>query len=449
MSSLAQYIDLYNTNRDIVFSNSAPLLNVMRDQAVKIVKEAKSLPTKSTEGYEKTSIEDMFAPDMGININRVPIPVNVASTFRCDIPNMSTLMAFILNDTFVHGKLLQDKLPKGVIVDSLAHAAVVHKNLVEQYYGRIAPATDAGVALNTMLVQDGVFIYIPRGLVMERPLQLVNIFSSPTDLLAFRRLLIIIEDGAKAQLLVCDHTQHHDNSFLSSQVIEISLGNGACFELLDIEESSPLTSRYSQLFANQQEGSQLRINGVTLIGGNTRNNYDINLLGRNCETTLAGMAIGSASQHTDNSSNVRHYAPCCRSNQLFKYVLDDQSTGAFEGSIVVSPEAQFTEAYQSNRNMLASTNARMHTKPQLEIYCDDVKCSHGATTGQLDNDALFYMRSRGISEQEARLMLMQAFMSDVIDTVTMEGMRDRLRHLVEKRFYGKTTLCSDCSASCH
>ena len=164
---------------------------------------------------------------------------------------------------------------------------------------------------------------------------------------------------------------------------------------------------------------------------------------------LAGMAIGSGNQHADNSSNVNHRAAHCRSSQLFKYVLDDQSTGAFEGSILVSPEAPYTEAYQSNRNMLASQQARMHTKPQLEIYNDEVKCSHGATTGQLDASALFYMRSRGISEKEARLMLMQAFMADVIETVRMEGLRDRLRHLVEKRFYGQQTLCADCGISCH
>ena len=137
------------------------------------------------------------------------------------------------------------------------------------------------------------------------------------------------------------------------------------------------------------------------------------------------------------------------SNQLFKYVLDDESTGAFDGVIYVAPDARFTEAYQSNRNLLASKQARMHTKPQLEIYNDDVKCSHGATTGQLDADALFYMRSRGIPEKDARTMLMQAFMVDVIDMVKMEGLRDRLRHLVEKRFYGQQASCSECAAACH
>ena len=161
------------------------------------------------------------------------------------------------------------------------------------------------------------------------------------------------------------------------------------------------------------------------------------------------MAVGSDNMHVDNSSIIRHLAPHCNSRQLFKYVLDDHSSGAFEGSILVTPGAPFTEAYQSNRNILAHPDARMHTRPQLEIYNDDVKCSHGATTGQLDNEALFYMRTRGIPEREAKVMLMQAFMTDVIDTVRMDGLRDRLRHLVEKRFAGAEALCGEFRSSCH
>ena len=160
------------------------------------------------------------------------------------------------------------------------------------------------------------------------------------------------------------------------------------------------------------------------------------------------MAIGSEKMHIDNDSAINHRAPHCKSNQLFKYVLDEEATGAFEGSILVTPEAQYTEAYQSNRNILASTSARMHCKPQLEIYNDEVKCSHGATTGQLDTDALFYMRTRGIPEAEARTMLMQAFMIDVIETMHIAGLQERLRHLVERRFAGTLGNCSACKEKC-
>lgn len=447
MSALSQYIELFDSHRATIEAKSAEVMNLCRQDARNRL-EGKRLPQKGTEGYEKTSIEDMFAPDFGVNINRVNIPVDVSLSFKCDVPNMSTIMAFVVNDSFVPSSTLHNKMPQGVIIDSLAKVATENPQLVSRYYNQLADNDNEAVALNTMLAQDGVMIYVPRGVVMERPIQLVNIFNSAAPLMGVRRLVIVVEEGAKAQLLICDHTQNSEYRYLSSQVIEAFVGQNASLDIYDIEESSDTTSRYSQLYARQERDSHLIVNGVTLTSGVTRNDYHIELVGDNCTSTLGGMAIGSGHQHIDNNSDVRHLSAHCNSNQLFKYVLDEESTGAFEGAIYVAPGAQFTEAYQSNRNLLASKSARMHTKPQLEIYNDDVKCSHGATTGQLDADALFYMRSRGIPEQEARTMLMQAFMVDVIDMVKMEGLRDRLRHLVEKRFYGQQASCADCGVTC-
>ena len=447
MSALSQYIELFDTNRAIIEAKSSSLMNDCR-QLARTALEGVSLPRKGEEGYEKTSIDEMFSPDYGVNINRVNIPVDVSLSFRCDVPNMSTIMAYVVNDSFVPSATLHNKMPQGVIIDSLAKASHEYPELVSRYYNKLANNNSATVALNTLLAQDGVFIYVPKGIEMERPIQLVNIFNSAASLMGVRRLVIVLEENAKAQLLICDHTQNSEYRYLSLQVIEAYVGGNASLDIYDIEESSSLTTRHSQLFARQEKDSQLLVNGVTLTGGVTRNDYNVNLEGEGCSSTLAGMAIGSESQHIDNNSYIRHNSKHCNSNQLFKYVLDDDSIGAFEGAIYVAEGAQFTEAYQSNRNLLASKNARMHTKPQLEIYNDDVKCSHGATTGQLDADALFYMRSRGIPEQEARTMLMQAFMVDVIDMVKMEGLRDRLRHLVEKRFYGQQASCADCGVTC-
>lgn len=448
MSALSQYIELFDSHRDTINSKSAQVMNDCRAAARQAL-EGKQLPTKGSEGYEKTSIDEMFSLDYGVNINRVNIPVDVSLSFKCDVPNMSTIMAYVVNDTFVASSTLHNKMPQGVIIDSLAKVAQEQPQLVSQYYNQLADNENVGVALNTMLAQDGVFIYVPRGVVMERPIQLVNIFNSAASLMGVRRLLIVVEEGAKAQLLICDHTQNSEYRYLSSQVLEAYVAQNASLDIYDIEESSETTSRYSQLYARQESHSTLLINGVTLTSGTTRNDYNIDLVGENCSSTLAGMAIGSGRQHIDNNSSIRHLSTRGNSNQLFKYVLDEESTGAFEGAIYVADGAQYTEAYQSNRNLLASKQARMHTKPQLEIYNDDVKCSHGATTGQLDADALFYMRSRGIPEQEACMMLMQAFMVDVIDMVKMDGLRDRLRHLVEKRFYGQQAKCADCGATCH
>lgn len=446
-NALSQYIELYKENAALIDANSAPVLNSLRATALHALDGA-HLPTRRTEGYEKTSIDDMFAPDFGVNITRVNIPVDVANSFRCDVPNLSTLLGFVLNDSFHPTSKLNSKLPEGVFFTSLRQAAIEQPELVGRYYGSLAPLGDTSVALNTLLAQDGVFIYVPKNVRVERPLQLVNIFSAPVPMLAFRRVLIVLEEGAEMQLIVCDHTQEQNTDFLASQIVEVIVKENASFDACSIEESSARTGRYSKLYVSQHASSRVTYNSTTLTCGTTRNEFTIDLLGENCETHLAGMAIGSEKMHIDNDSAINHRAPHCKSNQLFKYVLDEEATGAFEGSILVTPEAQYTEAYQSNRNILASTSARMHCKPQLEIYNDEVKCSHGATTGQLDTDALFYMRTRGIPEAEARTMLMQAFMIDVIETMHIAGLQERLRHLVERRFAGTLGNCSACKEKC-
>lgn len=447
MNSLDQYLELYRTNREAIDAGSAEPINRLRPAAFEALCGMR-LPRRGEENYERTSVEDMFAADYGVNINRMDFPADIARSFRCDVPNMSTLLGVVVNDTFHPTRTLLDRLPAGVTFTSLRSAARENPALVERYYGTVADGSDPAVALNTMLLQDGVLIRVERGVRIEKPLQLVNIFQAPTELMALRRVLVVMEPDSEAQILVCDHTQDPDRRYLASEVVEVVLHAGAHLDYYHIEESSALTTRHSQFFVRQADGSHLATGSVTLTCGSTRNSFSVDLDGEGAESQICGMAIGSGTQHIDNFVNVRHLNRRGRSNQLFKYVLDDEADGAFAGRILVAPGAAYTDAYQTNRNLLAAKSARMHTKPQLEIYNDDVKCSHGATTGQLDAEALFYMRTRGIPEDEARTMLMQAFMSDVIDVVRMEGLRDRLRHLVQKRFEGPGAVCGECAASC-
>lgn len=445
-TALSQYLELYRENAGVIDAHSGHLMNAARREAAELLSaDGARLPIKRDEGWERTSLEDMFAPDYGVNVNRVDLPVEAAASFRCAVPRMSTLLGVTANDAF---RLAASALPEGVTFMPLAEACRRFPDIVGRHYGKIMPATaNSAVALNTLLAQDGVFIHVADGVHPRRPLQLVNIFSAATPLMAVRRVLIVVGDGGSLQLLSCDHTQQPGNAYLSSQVVEIALGRDASLDLCDIEESSAETSRYSATGIRQAAGSRLNHATVTLTCGKTRNDICVDLTGDNASTYLAGMAIGDATMHVDNNTLVSHRAQRCKSNQLFKYVLEDEATGAFEGSIVVADGAKYTEAYQSNRNILASQGARMHTKPQLEIYNDDVKCSHGATTGQLDEKALFYMQQRGIPRGEARDMLMQAFMVDVIDSIVVEGLRDRLRHLVENRFKGAGS-CGDCINTC-
>lgn len=443
MDSLKQYIDLYEHHGQEICAHAPALLNDARRRAYERLRSMR-LPRKGDEGYEALSPEEMLAPDFGVNINRVSFPASTSESFRCGVPNISTLMALVVNDEFAATPGLQRNLPEGVEVMSLARAAREMPEVVEKYYGRLVPDTDAVGALNTMLAQDGVMVRVGRGVALDRPLQIVNIFNTSQPLLAARRLLIVLEEGARASVLLCDHSASQSVAYMSCQVAEVFLGAGASLQYIDLEESSPLTGRLAQLYCSQAEGSEFIANGTTLLSGRTRNSYVATLEGEHARCLLAGMAIASDSQVVDNATRVEHRAPKGESDQKFKYVLSDQAVGQFYGTIVVEEQARFTKAYQSNRNVLASPLARMHTRPQLEIYCDEVKCSHGATVGQLDANALFYMRQRGIPLAEARMMLMQAFMADVIDTVTIPALQSRLRQLVERRLGGHHDLCATC-----
>jgi Fe-S cluster assembly protein SufD len=319
-----------------------------------------------------------------------------------------------------------------------------YPDIASRYYGKaVSSDWDAVTALNTMFAQDGFVLYVPRGVNVERPVQLVQILRSDVDLMANRRILIILEPYASAKMLVCEHSID-DVRFLGTQVIEIFAEENATFDYYDLEESSIATTRFSSVYVEQSAFSNVLVNGITLNNGLTRNNYHIRLNGEQAATTLCGMAILDQNQKVDTYSHITHSVPYCTSTELFKNVLDDQSTAVFNGRILVKEGAVKTAAYQTNRNLCTTREARMYSQPQLEIYADDVKCSHGMSMGQLDEQALFYMRTRGLSYDEARMMLSLAFTSEVIDYVRLDILKDRLNGLIEKRFRGDLARCANC-----
>lgn len=441
---LTQYLDLYEAEAAAIAGDTPGVLDLPRAAAFDALKKAGRLPEKSDPGFEKTSVGAMFAPDFGVNTRRMALRADVAASFRCGVPNLSTLMAFVVNDRFIPSATLAKNLPEGVTVCPLAEAAVKFPGTVGRYYGSVADTALPGVALNTLFVQDGVFIHVPRGVKVPRPIQIVNIFSTDFPLMAPRRVLLVAEEGAEVSVLKCDHTQRAGVEYMSSEVVEIIAGEGARVGWYDLEESTAQTARYCQVFVRQERDSHADICEATLANGTTRNELRVLAAGENTQTHIYGMTIASQERHVDNFSTITHAADRGRSDQTFRYIVLDRASGAFEGSIEVCHGARYCEAFQSNRNLLGSVGAKMHTKPQLLIYNDDVKCSHGATTGQLDSRALFYMRSRGIPEDEARHMLMQAFMAPVVQSIPLEPLRDRLSHLIDIRLSGNAASCADC-----
>lgn len=444
MSAEQQYIDLFSQTEAMICRHSAEVLNAPRAAAFADF-ERLGFPTRKQEKYKYTDVSKFFEPDYGLNLNRLDIPVNPYEVFKCDVPNMSTSLYFVVNDGFYSKALPASHLPEGVLFGSLKEMAEKYPELVGKYYGKLADTSKDGVtAFNTAFAQDGVLLYVPKNVTVERPIQLVNILRGDVDFLVNRRVLIVLEEGAQARMLMCDHAMDNVN-FLATQVIEVFVGANAFFDLYELEETHTSTVRISNLYVKQEANSNVLLNGMTLYNGTTRNTTEVLLAGEGAETRLCGMAIEDKNQHVDNHTTIDHAVPNCTSNELFKYVLDDQSVGAFSGLVLVRPGAQHTSSQQTNRNLCATRDARMYTQPQLEIYADDVKCSHGATVGQLDENALFYMRQRGISEREARLLLMFAFVNEVVDTIRLDALRDRLHLLVEKRFRGELNKCQGCA----
>jgi len=447
MKSEQQYIELYEQARQMIMDHAPEPMNAVRDKAFGDFR-AQGLPTRKVERYKYTDIEPLLAPDYGVNLSRLEIPVDPYEAFRCDVPNLSTSLYFVVNDAFYRKARPQVQLPEGVVIGSLSE----RPDVVARYYGRLADTGgDALTALNTMLAQDGLLVYVPRGVRVDRAVQVINILKATpqnaqrrvSDLMVNRRVLIVLEEGAELKMLFCDHAAD-DRRFLTTQVIEAFVGEGASLDLYCLEETHYKNIRLSNVYIDQQGRSRVNHNVITLHNGITRNRLDLTLSGEGAECQCYGCVIADKQQHVDNNTLITHKVPHCTSTELYKYVLDEQSTGAFAGRVLVEHGAQKTSSQMTNQNLCATRQARMYTQPMLEIYADDVKCAHGSTVGQLNEAALFYMRQRGISLSEARMLLQNAFINEVIDYMQLEPLRDRLHYLVEKRFRGELNKCEGC-----
>ena len=431
MTSELQYIELYREASDLIKSKSCAVMNAVRDEAFEAFQRV-GFPSKKVERYKYTDVDAAFAPNYGISLS--PLQVK------------PSLYIYIIKDAPID---------------------------VTPYYHKIADTQDPITALNTALVHDALLIYVPKNQLVEDPIVVDNWFRGTAPTMMNRRILIVMESGADAKIIINDRSllptfpkgkENHSGALslenkpdgnssplgevgrglLSTQVIEVFCHDNSHLDLYEIEDTTPLCSRFSNVYIHEGSDCSVKHNSITLFNGQTRNLCDVYLRGEHSEVTLNGCAISSGSQQIDNNTLIRHEVPNCTSNELYKYVVDGQSVGAFAGKILVEKDAQKTTSQETNANLCASSDARMYTQPMLEIYADDVKCAHGSTVGVMDETALFYMRQRGIPEAEARSLLKNAFMGQVIDQIKYEPLRQKLYVKVEKRFRGELEKCDDC-----
>ena len=396
-----KYLDLFAAHSEAM-QEAPQLLNHYREAAYDAFARL-GLPRFKSENYQRTDLPTIFSEDWKLHlVDGAPYWASQA-------------------------------FAPGIFIGALSDFVRLHPEVAQEYYGRIAPiATDGLVALNTLFAAEGLVIYLPRGAKIPGHIELSYILPRLAGHISVERVLIILEDEAEATLHFRDCPEEGGRA-LALRTIEVYVGRRARFSLIEREESAATNVRISSLYVRQMQESVVDLSGVTLRNGVTRNNYFVTLAEERADLKISGFVLTADQAHVDNFSYIEHAVPHCTSDELFKYVLRDDSRGVFTGRILVAQDAQKTQAYQNNRNLLLSPSARMQSKPQLEIYADDVKCSHGMTTGQLSSDALFYMRQRGISLEEARLMLSNAFAEDVVARIPVEDIASDLRASIEEQ----------------
>lgn len=443
-----QILELYKNNNRHINANSSLIVSQLRDKAIGIFAN-KGFPDKNDENWRHTDLDSIFSYDFDFNFENKSRSVDIDKIFSCEVIDLGTYCVTTLNGWYVYNNAPITQLPDGTIIGGLSKAMEVYPDIIDKYIGQIADMEKPGlVALNTAFMQDGLFIYVPDDVEVKKPIQIINVVNSQNNLFLQPRHLIVMGKNSKLTLLHCDDSLMHGLSFTNT-VSEIFMGEGSDFEHYKVQNMGENSNLLTNLFFKQNAGSKLRTNAITLNGGFTKNNVSVSINGTDNETNLYGLYLVDGKQKVDNQVYVDHVDHENFSNQLYKGILDDQAKAVFSGKVLVRKDSQKTEAHQSNKNILLTDDAKIYTQPHLEIYADDVKCSHGATVGQLDPDAMFYLHSRGLCEKTARQLLMYAFASEVVNEVSIPALRESLDMMVQKRLRGELSICDQCLLHCN
>jgi Fe-S cluster assembly protein SufD len=347
------------------------------------------------------------------------------------IPALACAQLVFINGHYVPELSAQQALPQGVQVGSLALALSSRPSWLEAHLARYASVEDqAFVALNTAFMQDGAYVYVPRGSVVEVPIHLVFISLAHGEAtVSHPRNLLVLEDNTQARVIESYIGLGHD-VYLTNAVTEFVLGQNASAEHCKLEWESSSAFHIATLQVQQARSSNFVSHVIALGGALARHDINVTLNGEGGHNTLNGLFMATDQQHIDNHTRIDHVRPHCTSREFYKGILDGKGRGVFNGKIVVHKDAQQTDALQTNKNLLLSQDASIDTKPQLEIFNNDVKCSHGSTIGRLDENSLFYLRTRGLGEEDARSLLTYAFASELVNRISLEPLRTKLNELV-------------------
>lgn len=402
----------------------------LRNTAIKNF-EVKGFPTKKDEAWKYTSLNALLKEDLSV-FPKQESAVDFKEVKKYFLHEIDTYKIVFVDG--IYSSFLSSTTHEGMDICLLSAALSKdkYKPIIETYFNKVAK-DDGLTSLNTAFAKEGAYIYIPKNKEAQKPVEIINFYTgSEAALMLQPRNLIIADENAHIQIIE-RHQSLSANAVLTNSVTEIFCEKRSNVDYYKIQNDLPEASLIDNTYIRQERDSVCSLHTFSFGGKLTRNNLNFYQFGEHCNSILKGITILEEKQHVDHNTLVHHIAPDCESHQDYKGIFDDQSTGVFNGKILVEREAQKLDAFQQNNNILISDKATINSKPQLEIFADDVKCSHGCTIGQLDEDALFYLRSRGIGQKEARALLMYAFANNVLESVKIPELKKRINRLIARK----------------
>lgn len=429
-------------------SSFSPEMQKVRRDALNRLKEI-GFPHTKMEKWRNTNLREALSFDYNLWTKEFNTNISEDDLFKCDVHELDAFTINLYRGRYVYKDQAIFKMENGAIVGSIAAAFEKYPELVQQHFGKYHKEGEekAFDLLNTALFLDGLFIYVPKNVKIEKPIQLINAVGREENAFVQNRNLIILEEGSELTMIHCDDSYDYKRS-LTNTVSEFFIGENARLDHYKIQNLNNNSFLVNSDYFHQERYSNVSTNKMMLNGGLIRNEVYNKLNGEGAESNILGLYLADKNQHIDNQVFVDHAFPNCQSTELFKGIVDDYAHAVFNGHILVRQDAQQTNAYQNNNNIVLTDKAKINSMPFLEIYADDVKCSHGSTLGQLDEDSLFYIRQRGIGIDNARLLLMYAFAAEVISFIKIDTLYNRIDDMVKKRLRGELSICDQCVLHC-
>jgi len=420
-SHLAFEEDLYQNDR----------VAQARASALKVFEE-KGFPSKKEEAWKYTSLEALIQKDYAL-FPKSESSIELNEVKKYFLYDTDTYKVIFIDG--VYSPFLSNTTHDGldVCLMSAALSKPKYRQLIDTYFNKIAPEDDSMTALNTSYAKEGAYIYIPKSVVAEKPIEIIHFSSgNETALWLQPRNLIVVDENAQVQIIE-RHQSLKEHPVVTNSVTEIYVHQSAFLDYYKLQNDLPSASLIDNTFIVQEKNSHASVHTFSLGGKLIRNNLRYFHKGEHILSTLKGVTILHDKQHVDHATLVHHAQPNCESHQDYKGIFAERSEGVFNGQILVDKIAQKTNAFQQNNNILLDDKATVNTKPQLAIFADDVKCSHGCTIGQLDEEALFYLRSRGIPKKEAKALLTYAFANNVLESVQLPSLKKRINGQIAKK----------------